>query len=320
MSSDGSSHAPSARRAALLTSRDIFAGPGRITALIALSLLTALRIINPLPVEELRLRAFDLEQRFAPRRYQLPVAARVVAIDENSVAKYGQWPWPRTLFAQLIRRIAEGAPSVIGVDIVFSEPDRFSPDKRWSHEIPEIPPQVARELEAMPSNEAVLADAFRQVPTVLAVSVGERPGRVQRFPARLTIIREKGRDPRPFLLQVPPPLRSLPEIAQFERGRGSDIGAPDPDGVVRRIPLFVIAEGNLMPALSLEMLRVASGAGSVDIVTGRLGIRGATAGHRFHPHRPCRAAAYPYFTPSEKTSATFRRPTSSMGSYDVSKL
>ena len=89
----------------LVSPRNVFAGPGRIPALIALSLLTALRIINPLPVDELRLRAFDLEQRFAPRRYQ-PVAVRIVAIDETSLDKYGQWPWPRTLLADLVRRLS----------------------------------------------------------------------------------------------------------------------------------------------------------------------------------------------------------------------
>ncbi|HLI80132.1 MAG TPA: CHASE2 domain-containing protein [Candidatus Binataceae bacterium] len=285
-----------ARSGGVVASRNIFSAPGRITALIVLGVLTALRIINPLPVEELRLRVFDLEQRFAPRPYQ-PVAVRIVAIDETSLAKYGQWPWPRSLLAQLVGKIAQGQPSVLGVDIIFAEPDRFSP-QMLVREIPDIPPQIARELEAMPSNDTLLGDAFRQVPTVLAVSVGEHPVRAQGFRARLTPIREKGRDPRPFLLQFPPPLRSLPEITQFERGRGSDIAAPDPDGVVRRIPLFVMAEGNLLPALALEMLRVASGAGSVDIVTGRLGVRGATVGNVFLP-TDHQGRAYPYFTPSE---------------------
>jgi serine phosphatase RsbU (regulator of sigma subunit) len=300
----------------LVSPRNVFAGPGRIPALIALSLLTALRIINPLPVDELRLRAFDLEQRFAPRRYQ-PVAVRIVAIDEKSLEKYGQWPWPRSLLAQLVRLIAQGQPTVLGVDITFSEPDRFSP-QMLVREIPDIPPQIARELEAMPSNETGLGEAFRQVPTVLAISVREHPVRAQRFRARLTIIREKGRDPRPFLLQYPPPIRSLPEIAQFERGRGSDIAAPDPDGVVRRIPLFVMAEGNLLPALALEMIRVASGAGSVDIVTGRLGVRGASVGNVFLPTNH-EGRAYPYFTPSEDQRYISASDILD-GTYDVSQL
>ena len=97
---------------------------------------------------------------------------RVVAIDEKSLDKHGQWPWPRTLLAQLVRRIAEGHPSVLGVDIIFSEPDRFSPNE-LAKEAPEIPAPMARELNAMPPNEAALADAFRLLPTVLAVGASE---------------------------------------------------------------------------------------------------------------------------------------------------
>ncbi|HLX38325.1 MAG TPA: CHASE2 domain-containing protein, partial [Candidatus Binataceae bacterium] len=246
-------------------SRNLFGGPGRISALIALALLTLLRMFDPLPVDELRLRVYDLEQRLVPRTYQ-PVGVRIVAIDEDSLAKVGQWPWPRTKIAELVQRIAQGKPSVLGIDVVFSEPDRFSPDA-LANEIPDITEQMKRELESMPSNETVLAEALANVPAVLALSVGEHAPRAHRFPVRLTIVRESGRDPRPFLLSYPAPLGSLPEIAQAARGRGTDIGEPDPDGVVRRIPLLVLADGNLLPALSLEALRVASGAGSIGIQT-----------------------------------------------------
>jgi len=255
-----------------------------------------LRIINPAAVEEVGLRGFDLEQNIAPRKYQ-PLGVRVVAIDETSLEKYGQWPWPRTLLAQLVDKIAKGEPSVLGVDIIFSEPDRFSPDA-LVHEIPAIPPEVARELEALPSNETILAEAFREVPTVLAVSAAERAGRVKHFPARFTLVQQSGPDPRPFLMPNPPPVRSLPEVAKFERGRGSDIGPPDADGIVRRIPLFVLADGSLLPAFALEMLRVASGAGSVGVDTSRLGIRGAIIKKLFLP-TDAQGRAYPYFTPPQ---------------------
>lgn len=300
----------------LVTSRNIFTAPGRVPALLVLAALTALRIINPVPVETIRLRAFDLEQRIAPRKYE-PLAVRVVAIDEKSLDKHGQWPWPRTLLAQLVRRIAEGAPSVLGVDIIFSEPDRFSPDALVK-ELPEIPASIARELNAMAPNEVALADAFRLVPTVLTVGASEHAMRRKRPPSRLTIVRESGGDPRPFLLPYPPPIRSLPELTAVERGRGSDIGSPDPDGIVRRMPLFVLTEGNLLPALSLEMLRVGSGAGSIGIVTSRTGIRGATVGSFFIP-TDGKGRAYPYFTPPDDERFVSAADLLD-GSFDLSKL
>jgi adenylate cyclase len=87
---------------------------------------------------------------------------------------------------------------------------------------------------------------------------------------------------------------------------------------VRRVPLFVITEGNLMPALSLEVLRVASGAGSIGIVTSRTGIRGATVGSLFIP-TDGKGRAYPYFTPSYEDRYVSAADILG-GSYDLSKL
>jgi serine phosphatase RsbU (regulator of sigma subunit) len=261
-----------------------------------LALLVGLRVMNPALLDTVRLRGFDLEQRIAPRPYQ-PVAVRIVAIDEKSLAKFGQWPWPRTLVAKLVRQIAAGSPRVLGVDIVFPERDRVSPG-RLIDAIPNLPASVANQLAAMPANEVALADAFRMVPTVLGVGASDDAAPVAAGTySRFTSIRESGGDPRPFLSRYPPMVSSLPELGAAERGRGSLIGRPDSDGIVRRVPLFVIADGNLMPTLALEMIRVASGATSIEIVTARDGVRGAMVADLFMP-TDARGRAYPYFTPS----------------------
>ena len=103
------------------------------------------------------------------------------------------------------------------------------------------------------------------------------------------MILESGANPRPFLFAYPELLRSLPEIAAAERGQGSiDSTRPDRDGITRRVPLFVVGEGHLMPDLALEMLRVASGAGALGIVTGKEGVQGATLGGNFSADRSAR--------------------------------
>ena len=69
-----------------------------------LAALVGVRVWDPLPVESLRLKTFDLYQLVAPREpTSLPVA--VVGIDEESLSEVGQWPWPRTLIADLVRQI-----------------------------------------------------------------------------------------------------------------------------------------------------------------------------------------------------------------------
>ncbi|HVN30132.1 MAG TPA: SpoIIE family protein phosphatase [Candidatus Binataceae bacterium] len=290
-------------------------GPGRAPAFLALAIAAALRIINPSPIDTLRFRLFDFEQWLRPRPY-VQVPARVVAIDEKSVDKYGQWPWPRTLFAQLISRLAEGHPSAIGVDIIFSEPDRFSPDM-LAATVPQLPADVAQKLKSIPPNEVKLAEAISKAPVVLAIGSADNVPSSTRDRSQLTVVREKGENPRPFLLPYPP-LRSLPQLTAVEHGRGADIGQPDRDGTLRRIPLFVIAEGNLMPALALEMLRVASNAGSVEVVTARNGIRGAVVGNVLIPtDRDGRA--YPYFTPSYDERYISAADILD-GSYDIAKL
>ena len=98
-----------------------------------------------------------------------PLPVHIVAIDDKSLAQYGQWPWSRARVAQLVDKIAAGKPSVLGVDIIFAEPDRLSPGRLIDSD-PEIPAQIAGELAHLPSHETVLADALRKVPTVLAVA------------------------------------------------------------------------------------------------------------------------------------------------------
>src|SRR5476651_544892 len=86
-----------------------------------------LRVSDPGPLEELRLRAFDIFQVIQPRvSTERPVV--IVDIDEKSLKSVGQWPWPRTRVADLIARLTELGTAVIGFDIVFAEPDRLSPN------------------------------------------------------------------------------------------------------------------------------------------------------------------------------------------------
>src|SRR5271168_806433 len=176
--------------------------PGRRFALAVLVLLCVLRLIDPSIFGTLRMRGFDLEQELAPRTYQpLSVPVRIVAIDDASVTRVGQWPWPRKLVAKLVERIAAGHPRVLGGDIIFAEPDRFSPAQLAS--LPGIPPDLAHELAQLPSSEKDLADAFRKVPTVLGVGMSNEPATGHRGRSRVTVVREIGADPRPYLWSYP---------------------------------------------------------------------------------------------------------------------
>src|SRR5215475_3810569 len=84
--------------------------------------------VNDLPLmQELRNLVFDNYQRAQPRPYRADLPVRIVDIDEKSLEKLGQWPWPRTLIGQLVDRLADAGAAVVVFDILFPEPDRMAP-------------------------------------------------------------------------------------------------------------------------------------------------------------------------------------------------
>src|SRR5207244_12211420 len=115
-----------------------------------------------------RLMGLDAAHRLW-RRIEANDGAVIVAIDEASLAAKGQWPWPRTLVAELVQRIATGRPSVLGIDILFAEPDRFSPP-RLAETVPGLSPEVAEALASLPGSDERLGEAIAAVPTVLVVA------------------------------------------------------------------------------------------------------------------------------------------------------
>jgi len=62
----------------------------------------------------------------------LPVDPRIllVTIDDASLKKLGQWPWPRSLHADLIDRLSAAQPTAILFDVIFSDPADPATDKR----------------------------------------------------------------------------------------------------------------------------------------------------------------------------------------------
>ena len=133
----------------------LFRGPGRAIALGVLAVALLLRILPFQIVAEPRLIVFDLEQRLWPSEND-PAQVAIIDIDDKNLPEYGLWPWPRWRVAELVRRIAEGHPRVLGMDIVFAERDRLSPPE-IARELPGLPANLAAELRDLPPSEQDLA-------------------------------------------------------------------------------------------------------------------------------------------------------------------
>jgi serine phosphatase RsbU (regulator of sigma subunit)/CHASE2 domain-containing sensor protein len=231
--------------------------------------------------------------------------AVIVAIDEPSLARHGQWPWPRTALARLLARIAQGGPAAIGVDIVMPEADRLSP-AALAGGIADLDPDLARRLARLPGNDAVLGATVRRLPVVLGVVGLERGQSPGARPGRRTPIRVAGGEPQAFVRRFAGALRSVAEIDDAASGHG--LINPDPGSrVVRRLPLVAaVGDGDLLPTLGLEMLRVASGAAGLGLRVGARGVEAVTVGDLGVPTQPDGTLWLPYapHDPSRFVSAT----------------
>ena len=226
-------------------------------------------------VETLQHKAFDALITLKPRAYE-PVPVRVIDIDDESLARLGQWPWPRTLLARLVDRLNELGSSVTAFDAVFAEPDRTSPDRvvnDWpaTPEVEALKKQVAR----LPDNDRVFAKAIARSRVVTGFSlIGEKSGRA---PAVKASFSYSGDDPRAYLGTFAGAVTDLPELEKAAAGNGSFGFIAESDGVVRRVPLLFDLNGTLLPSLAAEALRVAQGARGYAVKSS--GGSGETGGH-----------------------------------------
>ena len=153
-------------------------GLARGLALLLLIGLAALRLADPILLQELRVRVFDFFQVLHPRdATQRPVV--IVDIDEKSLNSVGQWPWPRTRIADIITRLTQMGALVVAFDVVFAEPDRMSPGIA-ADTFRDIDEATRAKLRALPSNDAVLADAFRKSRVVVGEVGPSLRGRTDR--------------------------------------------------------------------------------------------------------------------------------------------
>jgi signal transduction histidine kinase len=245
-----------------------------------------MRIVDPSTMERLRLDYFDFQQSAWPRSLEEQRVV-IVDVDEASLNWVGQWPWPRTTVARLTAEIAAMHPAMIGFDVLFPEPDRLSPHQIL-RSLPSIDPESRSHLLSLPSNDALLADSFRQVPVVLAMAalpataaIGSSSGTTP-----VSLVAEADADARGFLVRFASLITNIAELDAVASGRGTVTLEPDEDGVLRRSPAVVVVRERIFPSLPVEMARVAAQAEGITLVAGNFGIDSVRIGdHRLPTDR-----------------------------------
>ena len=238
----------------------------------------ALKVFDPDVLKLMRHKVFDFYQTMEPRKVtSFPVA--IADVDEAALKAYGQWPWRRTRLAELIDKLTRAGAIVIGVDVLFAEKDRLSPPA-LARELPNLSQSARQELAAMPENDTVFADAMRRSRVVLGISGMQEPGAgeaADKLPAAK--IATVGGDAAPFLVHYADLIPLVGELAHAASGVGLVNIVPETDGVVRRAPALGQVGGRNFLSLSVELLRVATGASTTLVKLDERGVTGiAVAG------------------------------------------
>lgn len=262
------------------TFRLLTCGQGRRAAIVVTLLLAVFDVwLGERYWSPVRYRIFDAYQRVFPRQPQRrPVV--VVDIDEPTLAKLGQWPWPRTRLAQLIDATTQLGALAVGLDMIMPEPDRQSPSMLIDDR-PDLPLTLRDELARLPSNDAILAETLRRVPSVIG-RVGMSGGENDAQPSRgQTPVRMHGDLSIALVEAYDGHLSNVSPIEEAASGRGYLNDVRDTDGVVRAMPLLVVVNGELAPTFALELLRVAFGEPLYNVYGGPHGVRGVQIGTSF---------------------------------------
>ena len=230
-----------------------------LPGLLALLAVFALQLSGVAALTSIGNLVFDSYVRAEPRTYE-DAAVRVVDIDEETIRRFGQWPWPRTQVAGLVDKLTQAGAAAIAFDIVFSEPDRTSP-ARVAAQYDD--PRVVAALRSLPDNDTVLAASFARSPGIAGYFLTRDPAHARAEPKAGIAL--SGSLPRDALPAYTDAILPIPALYAAAPGSGFLTLQGDADGIVRKAPLLARQGDQILPSLSLEALRVAQEAGSIIV-------------------------------------------------------
>ena len=210
------------------------------TAFITLFIITYIGLQDPSGKEILRLKSFDYllaNEEVSPSK-----DITIITIDEEAIEKYGQWPWPRDILADLIVKLRQAQTGIIVMPILFSEPDRFGHDEYF--------------CEALGYGTVIAQVGTTQKNTSNAVPRGVA----------------KIGNPLAFLYEWPGMVGPELFLSQCADGVGVINTAPEIDGVVRRVPFLMKIGENVYPNMAIETIRVAVGDPSYQVKADDFGV------------------------------------------------
>jgi len=211
------------------------------TAIITLSLIIAVRVFDPSFVQSVRLRYFDT---LIANKEQVQTGIITANIDEATINKYGQFPFPRDVYAKIVNELYERNAGLVVFNILMSEPDRFGKDDILASTI------SSRQTVILPSRPDSITKNTPRAPGSAIIGT-ESEGTIVRYPGIIA---------------------NIPKLENAAAGIGTTHTEAEIDGVNRRIPLVVSVDGKIYPGLALETLRVATGNDTFQVKLNDLGV------------------------------------------------
>ena len=229
--------------------------------------LTGLRIDNSDTVKTLRYKTWDKFQTINPREV-VSDSVTVINITEDDLKTYGQWPWPRHVMAMLHAKIADAGAVLVNYNILFAEADRMS-GVEYLKSMPmnnELREQLGKTLL---DTDAVFSTVLRESKrAVLMMSVKNESG--VELPSTTQII-EKG-NVKPWLYEYGGIVSPHPKVSAGASGMGVNVTSPEPDAVVRKMPVLIRINGKIYPSMILENVRMLNNSKRIKVIAKEHGI------------------------------------------------
>ena len=245
--------------------------------LILLTLLIFLKILNPAFIKSVSYLSFDLYQKIFVEEKDSDVV--IIDIDEQSLGKFGQFPWNRRVFAKILDQLNIHNPKAIGFDIFFTEKDKQSPDaiiKSYGL----IPSDVA-DIQNLKSPDDIFSKKLKESKSIIAVLGSNVPSHSNYNRKAKARFLSKGGDPKDFTYSYPHSIGSLEKLEKNVKGLGSISFLDQLDGIIRSLPLIVQFDKKIYPTMGLEMVRVGSKQKNIYVELNEVGIQRISA----RPHK-----------------------------------
>jgi adenylate cyclase len=200
------------------------------------------------------------------KRGELPQSQNIVIIDidEDSLDKFGQWPWSRSVVSDLIKKLSTAQAGIIGLDIVFSEADQTSPHT--------IASKLNMDVSNLDNYDQILATTFSSTPTIGGYIFKFEGKDEHSGPLIPAVIIEKGLQSNRSILTPKSVVLNIDILQENFYSSGFFNNTPDTDGMIRKVPLVMRYKGIIYPSLVLEMLRIYSKVSHVEIYGDDIGV------------------------------------------------